>query len=180
MVGRIVAASISRLKIVCSSRKFRSSSLLQLVHSNTPNTPSSTQSLPIARITVHLDRATGLQWDLGAQSGWWLGPVVAKHIALRILGNENQELVVLEWKTELSGVVSGECFISGSAGAVEVLARVNAGGGWVAVILARNWVAGWAIWCSRSERGGRQEKEGTESLEDMHRARVLFEGTISI
>lgn len=89
--------------------------------------------------------------------------VIAQRITLRILGREHQEPVVGHGKPEVARdvVVVGAGLVARAAGAMEPLARVDARGRDVAVVLARDRVAGGADrGVVRVPRGGRGEGGG--------------------
>ncbi|KAK2845299.1 hypothetical protein FQN49_005854 [Arthroderma sp. PD_2] len=103
---------------------------------------------PLLPYFGHNSLAALVKWNFGAQSWWWQGPVVAESVASGVLWDENEELVVVEWQTELLGevIVVFARLVASTAGAVEGCSSVDARSGDVTVVLAGDWVAGAALW----------------------------------
>lgn len=124
------------------------------------------------RYRSNLSLALAVKRDFRAQSWWWQGPVVAEGVASSVLWHENEELVVLEWQTELLGdvVVARARLVASTAGTVEGRSGVDARGGDVTEVLARDWVAGTADWRrvavgkalgeGGSQKGGAGQQDG--------------------
>jgi hypothetical protein len=105
--------------------------------------------------------------------------VVTESVANGVLRGEDEEFVVREIETELLAdvVVMLASFVASTASAVELLAGVNARGGYVAAVLARDGVAGSADWMidvlaagkSANHKGGAgEEEEGCDGADGMH------------
>jgi len=93
--------------------------------------------------------------------------VVAKSIANGILRNKDQELVVGHVQTELTSdviVILGG-LVTGTAGTVEGRARVDARGGNVAAVLAREGIASPAGGCWIGQGDGGRGEDGSQGGE---------------
>lgn len=98
--------------------------------------------------------------------------VIAQGIALGALGGEHQEPIVRHVEPELlvDVPVVGGRLVAGAAGAVEPRPGVDARRGDVAVVLARERVAGAALWplVRRRRHGGGREERGEEDGDGLH------------
>lgn len=93
--------------------------------------------------------------------------VITQSIANSVLGNEDQELVVGHVQTELGMdiiVVLGR-LVTGTAGAVESRARVDARSSNVATVLARDGIASTAGGCWVGQGDGGRGQEGSQGGE---------------
>lgn len=113
-----------------------------------------------------------LDRNLSAQVRACAVVVVTEGVALGAFGGEDQELVVGDIQTELFAdvVVVLRGLVTGTAGAMEASACVDAGGGNVAVVLAGERVAGSALGGNTGgeDEGGGGEEERGEDGEVLH------------
>lgn len=139
------------------------------------------------RYRSNLNLALVVERDLRAQSWWWQSPVVAEGVASSVLWHENEELVVLEWQTELLGdvVVVRARLVASTAGAVEGRSGIDARGGDVTEVLSRDRVTGTADWRrvavgkalreGGSQKGGAGQQEGGSGAKvELHLDRLIF------
>lgn len=93
-----------------------------------------------------------IKGHLPTQLGCRLRPIVTKHVALGILGGKDEEFVIAEREAELLAdiVVVRAGLVSCSTGAVKPGSGIDARGCGMAVVLARQGVAGAALGRARA------------------------------